>query len=76
MYTFSRFITGYRKQQKGWACEDRVMTKEGTDFVVMACADGHGGRKCKDAAKGAALAAWGLCKRLQGLSITAGALGE
>lgn len=76
MYTFSRFITGYRKQQKGWACEDRVMTKEGTDFVVMACADGHGDRKCKYAAKGAELASWWLCKILQDLRITADSLEE
>ena len=65
MYVVSRKTTGYKKLQKGLACEDFVFTKEFNDFVIMACADGHGDRKCKYAAKGAELAAWVIAKVLQ-----------
>lgn len=65
MYVVSRKTTGYRKLQKGLACEDFVLTKEFNDFVIMACADGHGDRKCKYAAKGAELATWVITKVLQ-----------
>ena len=39
MYVVSRKTTGYKKLQKGLACEDFVLTKEFNDFVIMACAD-------------------------------------
>ena len=65
MYVVSRKTTGYKKLQKGLACEDFVLTKEFNDFVIMACADGHGDRKCKYAAKGAELATWVITKVLQ-----------
>lgn len=65
MYVVSRKTTGYRKLQKGLACEDFVLTKQFNDFVIMACADGHGDRRCKYAAKGAELATWVITKVLQ-----------
>ena len=52
----SRSTVGYRKRQKGLACEDAVLTKEYDDFCLMACADGHGDAKCKYARRGAELA--------------------
>lgn len=67
MYVFDRVTTGYRKAQKGLACEDAVLTEKFDDYVVMACADGHGDRKCKYAAKGAALAVWTMNKVLKGM---------
>ena len=65
MYVFSRITTGYKKFLKGLACEDAVEHRQFDDFAVMACADGHGDRKCKYAAKGAELAVWTICKILQ-----------
>lgn len=58
MYIFNRITTGYAKKQRGKACEDAVLTKEYKDYSIMVCADGHGDRKCKYAAKGAMLATW------------------
>lgn len=74
MYVVSRKTTGYKKLQKGLACEDFVLTKEFKDFVIMACADGHGDRKCKYAAKGAELATWVITKVLQDMRKVEGSI--
>lgn len=74
MYVVSRKTTGYKKLQKGLACEDFVLTKEFNDFVIMACADGHGDRKCKYAAKGAELATWVITKVLQDMRKVEGSI--
>ena len=65
MYLMSRTTTGYGKLKRGKPCEDAVLTKKLDDCVIMACADGHGDRKCKYAAKGAQLATWIMCKVLR-----------
>ncbi len=56
MNFLDRRVTGYKKLQKGLACEDDVYIKELNDCVIMACADGHGDYKCKFASRGAELA--------------------
>ena len=56
MNFLERRVTGYKKLQKGLACEDAVCAKDLKDCVIMACADGHGDYKCKYAARGAELA--------------------
>lgn len=65
MYVLSRVTTGYAKLKRGKGCEDAVFTKQTKDCVIMACADGHGDRKCKYADKGAKFATWIICKILQ-----------
>lgn len=65
MYTFNRIVTGYKKLQKRLPGEDFATTKQFKDFSIMACADGHGDKKCKYASKGAELAVWHICKILQ-----------
>ena len=56
MEFIERRVTGYKKQQAGQGCEDAVYVKECDNAVIMACADGHGDRKCKYAARGAEIA--------------------
>lgn len=53
-----RSVTGFYKQQRNLQCEDATFIKENDDIVVMACADGHGDRKCKYALQGAKLASY------------------
>ena len=53
---FDRRVIGYKKLQNGVPCEDAVYIKKLKECVIMACADGHGDRKCKFAARGAELA--------------------
>ena len=55
MYVLNRSVTGYRKRLKGKACEDAVASCEYNDHTIMACADGHGDRRCLYAARGAEL---------------------
>lgn len=52
-----RRVTGYKKQQRGQGCEDATYVKNIGDAVIMACADGHGDRRCKYASRGAEIAA-------------------
>lgn len=65
MDTLSGRVTGYKKQQAGLGCEDAVFIREVSDCVIMACADGHGDRQCKHAARGAELAVRVVCGVLE-----------
>lgn len=56
MFIMQRRVTGFSKQQKNLHCEDATYIKKNEDIFVMACADGHGDRKCKYAERGAELA--------------------
>lgn len=70
-----RRVTGYKKQQGGLACEDAVLVREVGDFIIMACADGHGDRRCRFADRGAELAVYvalseleAVCRECDGVS--------
>ena len=65
MDTLSGRVTGYKKQQAGLGCEDAVLVRNLSDCVIMACADGHGDRQCKHAARGAELAVRVVCSVLE-----------
>lgn len=65
MNVIDRRVTGFKKMQRGWACEDSVFTKQLDDCVIMACADGHGDLRCRYASRGAELAARVIAAELE-----------